>query len=809
VSTARYPAHGGRPRSRASWGGSGKDEPADGRLVPIWVARLIGLATLGSLGALEWQRQVAGYPAGQALLWVVAALAAGGAVVASDRLAGTRRTVAVLGAAFGGVVLATLLSGAPARLVLPVHWGELVSTVFEGIRSTGTVRLPYDALQPGPRIALEVLGAWLVLAAALLALWPRAGRGERGFPFIALALLLVLVVSPVVALGGTTSAVLGVALAGLCMVFLWLERLPLRPGLGLAALVGVALAGALPLAATADRGAPWFDYKAFSEAIGPNDPVNFRWNQTYGPVDWPRDGNEVLRVKSPKPLYWKAENLERFNGREWVARSPNATSETHDTEVPEDWRNRPAWTNTIQVEIRRMRSPDLIAAGTTMAVRDASRTVVPSGRPGTYRVPGDLHRGDSYTATVHVPEPPAAALSEANSGERGQQADDLLVHVPFPRGKSLSRHAVGRGGHGRIRYAVIHFRSFGDQRDAYAEYPQANTSSFDVAKVMRRSEYARTYRLAMRLRHRAKTPLQYVLEVNRYLQQGFTYSERPAPVPAGRAPLDGFLFDTKEGYCQHFSGAMALLLRMGGVPARVATGFSPGGYSTRYKAWIVRDTDAHAWVEAWYDSAGWVTYDPTPSTTPARSQIFALQDLPQVTDNGGAAADAAGAGGGGVSDAARRGVGVRADLLHDPLAGATTRTPGGAAIDQGTPWWQWALGGVVVLLLAGVGVLAFLRRRQLRGLSGSERALVELEAALRRAGRPQPTGTTLRQLERVLGTSPDAVGYLRALSAARYGPTPAPPTRAQRRGLRRALAAGLGVRGVVRAWWALPPQRGR
>jgi protein-glutamine gamma-glutamyltransferase len=775
--------------------------------MPVWAARLVGLAALGSLGALEWQRQLAGFPAGRALLWVVAALVAGGAVMACDRLGGGRRTAAVVAAAFCGVILATLLSGAPARLVLPTHWGELVSTVVEGIRATGTVRLPYDAVQPGPRIALEVLGAWLLLAAALLALWPRAEADGRGFPFLALALLLVLVVSPVVALAGTTSALLGVVLAALCMVFLWLDRVPLRPGLGLAALIGIALAGALPLAATADRGSPWFDYKAFSETLGPNDPVNFRWNQEYGPVDWPRDGNEVLRVKSPKPLYWKAQNLERFDGREWVARGPGATPhETTETEVPEDWRNRPAWTSTIQVEIRRMRSPELIAAGTTMSVRDASRTVIPSVRPGTYSVPGDLRRGDSYTATVHVPEPPPAALAEATSGARGQQVDDLLVDVPFARGKSLSLHSVGRGGRGRIRRAIVHFRPFADDRDAYAEYPKANTSTFDVTKVMRRSLYARTYRLAMRLRRAAKTPQQYVLAVNRYLQHGFTYSERPAPVPAGRAPLDGFLFDTKEGYCQHFSGAMALLLRMGGVPARVSTGFSPGGYSGRYKAWIVRDTDAHAWVEAWYDSAGWVTYDPTPSTTPARSQIFALDDLPQVPDAG--RAGLAGAGPGGTAgDAARRGSGVRPDLLHDPLAGATVRTPGGR-VDRGTPWWQWAAGALVALALAASLVLAVLRRRQLRGLTGSDRALAELEAALRRAGRPQPTGTTLRQLERVLGTSPDALGYLRALSAARYGPSPAPPTRAQRRGLRRALASGLGMRGLVRAWWALPP-RGR
>src|SRR4051794_37796974 len=139
---------------------------------------------------------------------------------------------------------------------------------------------------------------------------------------------------------------------------------------------------------------------------------------------------------------------------------------------------------------------------------------------------------------------------------------------------------------------------------------------------MRRSLYARTYRLAMRLRRAARTPQQYVLAVNRYLQQGFTYSERPAPVPAGRAPLDGFLFDTKEGYCQHYSGAMALLLRMGGVPARVSTGFSPGTYDRSRGEWVVRDVDAHSWVEAYFPKLGWITFDPTPGVAPPRTQLL-------------------------------------------------------------------------------------------------------------------------------------------------------------------------------------------
>ena len=128
--------------------------------------------------------------------------------------------------------------------------------------------------------------------------------------------------------------------------------------------------------------------------------------------------------------------------------------------------------------------------------------------------------------------------------------------------------------------------------------------------------------------------------------------------------LDAFLTETKSGYCQHFSGGMALLLRMGGVPARVVTGFAPGGHSDRKDAWIVRDTDAHSWVEAWFDDFGWVTLDPTPPATPARSQIAALTAAPE---SGAAASGDAPRG-----RATARTGGVRPDLL------GTQDGPGGA-----------------------------------------------------------------------------------------------------------------------------------
>ena len=341
--------------------------------------------------------------------------------------------------------------------------------------------------------------------------------------------------------------------------------------------------------------------------------------------------------------------------------------------------------------------------------------------------------------------------------------------MPFLPGRAPFARKLGGVVRGRVASAEVHFRPFGDDGKPYVTYPSIRRTRYDAAeRTLRRTPYRRTWALAKSLRAQADTPFEYILLVNNHLQQGFGYSERPEAPAAGRAPLDAFLFDTKEGYCQHFSGAMALLLRMGGVPARVATGFSPGGFSKRRDAWIVRDTDAHAWVEAWFDELGWVTYDPTPDLTPARSQIAALEEPAAAAAAPGVEADPAAGGG---SAGGRRLGGVRPDLLLDPQRN-NPADAAGAAQDGGIAWWVWLLAAVAVAA-AVVALVARLRRRRALGpLSPLDRAVAELEAALRRAGRPVPPGTTLKQLEQRLGT-PDATAYLRALSASRYGPAAA------------------------------------
>ena len=769
-------------------------------LLPVWAARLVGFAALGSLGALQWQRMVEGLSSGRALLWVAAATLAAALVMGCDRLPLRWRGIGLLGATFAGLLAALVVSGIDLSYLRPRNWDDLAEGVTSGVQSLGTVRLPYDGRDPWPRAALELGGALLLVLSAQLACWPRT-TDPRGYPFMALIGLLVLAVSPVVSLGGTRPLLLGAGLAALTVCFLWLERLPLRPGLGVAVLLGVALAGALPLAAVADRGEPWFDYKAFAEGLGPDDPVRFNWDQEYGPIDWPRDGNEVMRVESEEPHYWKAANLGSFDGRGWKVTPPGDTFGA-DTEMRDDWRNKPGWVDEVSVSLRRMRTFDVIGPGAILSIGKTTRPLEPSGVPGRWRSTAELRRGDSYTATVYVPTPSAGEVRQADAtGFSSARRDDLELTVPFLPDRMPTYRSVGGVGRGRIPEAIVHFRPFGDDGQPYVTYPLARRTRYEaVDETFRNSAYARTWRLAQRLRSAAETPFEYILLVNAYLHDGFGYSERPAQPDPGRAPLDAFLIDTKEGYCQHFSGAMALLLRMGGVPARVATGFSPGGYSDRRKAWIVRDTDAHAWVEAWFDELGWVTYDPTPDATPARSQIAALEAPAAPLPTSADADDAAGGGGA----TGERPGGLRPDLLLDPQR----NNPGAVAgeADGGLAWWAWALIGLVVAAAVVLAWRRFRTHRRWGALSPLDRAVAELESALRRSGRPVRTGTTLRQLEQRLGgPSSEAAEYLRALSASRYGPAAAAPTAAQRRALRRALAQGLGPAGRLRALWALPP----
>lgn len=99
-------------------------------------------------------------------------------------------------------------------------------------------------------------------------------------------------------------------------------------------------------------------------------------------------------------------------------------------------------------------------------------------------------------------------------------------------------------------------------------------------------------------------------------QHSFFYTLTPAL--NGEQKVDDFLFNTREGFCEHYAGAMAFLLRAAGIPARVVAGYLGGSYNNVTGHWQVAQYNAHAWVEAWIPGEGWQRFDPTAAVAPER-----------------------------------------------------------------------------------------------------------------------------------------------------------------------------------------------
>ena len=123
-------------------------------------------------------------------------------------------------------------------------------------------------------------------------------------------------------------------------------------------------------------------------------------------------------------------------------------------------------------------------------------------------------------------------------------------------------------------------------------------------------------RLASSWWQESATPQAFIDKMKQYYHQNFNYSLTPPPL--GDDSISEFLFETKTGFCGHFASASAFLLRSVGIPARVVTGYQGGEWNPYENYFLVRQYDAHAWIEAWFPEQGWVRMDPTAWVAPDR-----------------------------------------------------------------------------------------------------------------------------------------------------------------------------------------------
>jgi transglutaminase-like putative cysteine protease len=143
--------------------------------------------------------------------------------------------------------------------------------------------------------------------------------------------------------------------------------------------------------------------------------------------------------------------------------------------------------------------------------------------------------------------------------------------------------------------------------------------------------------LAQRITTDAATPYDKATAITDYLRTTITYSTAIEPAPQGTDPLVWFLIDSRTGFCNYYATAEVILLRVVGVPARMAVGFAQGEFQSPDK-YIVRERDAHAWPEVYFPGIGWEEFEPTSNqpllNRPAGDTNQAGQPVAPLENNG-------------------------------------------------------------------------------------------------------------------------------------------------------------------------------
>ena len=267
--------------------------------LPVPTARGLAFVGLAGFGALHWMVLLdPAAPEPRAVRARRRRRSRSSACSPSARIREYRvRQAAAAGVALVALALALLGGGVADELLRPDRWGALASGINRGIAALPGVRVPYRGLDEWIRIVIPLGGTVLVTAAAILAFWPR--RNRIGFPGPALTLLVALYAVPAVSLDFENEFLRGAALALLVLAFLRLEKLRV----GDAGNAGLVAAGGGDRGADAGPGARQGRAVVGLRVAGRSAPPprarrRSRWDHDYGPLDWPRDGRELLRVRA-------------------------------------------------------------------------------------------------------------------------------------------------------------------------------------------------------------------------------------------------------------------------------------------------------------------------------------------------------------------------------------------------------------------------------------------------------------------------------------------------------------------------------
>lgn len=294
----------------------------------------------------------------------------------------------------------------------------------------------------------------------------------------------------------------------------------------------------------------------------------------------------LMRVRAEHGAYWRGATYDRYTGAGWRSSLPGAIDVG-----PRPARGEPS----VFVDPSERRSLEI---------------QVPRTRHN--RTPGAFHI--LRQSVLLEPVGRFTDLYAAGEARSFRLADDTVAGLSVTAAADLA-------GRVRLSYPIrgIPYEAISEVADWTPEELRQRTASMEsrlMAGYLRldlpSADFSKLRGVVDRITATARNDYDRVVALQDYVSSSCRYNlMAPALDSAGGDMVLQFLFRTREGYCDLFASALAVLCRTAGIPARVASGFTSGEFDPARAEYVVRERDKHLWCEVWFSDTGWVVFDPT------------------------------------------------------------------------------------------------------------------------------------------------------------------------------------------------------
>jgi len=384
-------------------------------------------------------------------------------------------------------------------------------------------------------------------------------------------------------------------------------------------------------------------------------------------------GNRIIfQADSALGRYWRAVVFDTYDGRQWYNTSEDqATFETSQPIPVGDWQMRQFITQTI-------------------TLRSATGRVV-FGPPDIYSVDLPLDTAIRTVGSV----PPIITSDITGPGEEdgaGLPVELTLARSTEPLENGSSYTVVSY-------HAAITELALREARTVYPPIIEERYLQLPENFSTQVSEMARTVTAGY------ETVYDKTKALEGFLRTNYQYNEEISAPPPDRDPVEYFLYEIRQGYCDYYATSMAVMLRSLGIPARTVSGYAEGVFDEEIEQYLVTERDAHTWVEVYFPDFGWIEFEPTagesPLNRPSGTEPTDSSSLaPNIPNN--------------PNDGINPGENPLDDF-QDPALDNLIEDEPPFFTDASTtlaeqPWWVWGL-LTPLLLIIGVMVLRFIQVR--------------------------------------------------------------------------------------------------